>query len=162
MSISTIIMLAAIIKFMIIPSLSTRSMPIKRLILTPAVFMYLFYQTLTASFALSPVVIIYTLAGIAAGLTAGALLRCQTQIIADKHNQLITLPGSYLSLVTFTLIFAVHYWVGYHEAVYPHYFQMISQTTLLTIFALALTSSISAGANLILYYKYETTRDACY
>lgn len=137
-------------------------MPIKRLILAPAVFMYLFYQTLTASFTLSPIVMIYTLTGIVLGLAAGALLRYQTKIIADKQNHLITLPGSYLSMATFTLIFSVHYWIGYHEAVYPQYFQMISQTTLLTVFALAIVSSISAGANLMLYYKHQASHELSY
>lgn len=157
MSISTIIMIAAIIKFMVIPSLSTRTMPIKRLIMTPAIFMYFFYETLTTNFILSPVVILYTLAGIAAGMAIGAILRSQTNIIADLTNQQITVPGSYLSLVTFTLIFAVHYWIGYQEAFHPHCFQMLTQTTLLSAFTLAIVTSISAGANLVLYYKYETT-----
>ena len=77
-TITIIIMLLAIIYFVIIPSFKTRVFHVKKLIIMPAVFMYLNYQSVTENFhiQISDYGII-TLALIA-GILIGALLQRHT------------------------------------------------------------------------------------
>jgi hypothetical protein len=157
MSIDTIMMIMAIIIFLIIPSLKDRKISIKKLTITPIVFLYLLYQTVSEKFHLDGNSITIVTLGLLIGITGGILLRKNTPVTIDKNNSAIFLPGSYLSLMLFVMIFSVHYIIGYQEAVNPVFFQQLSMNYYLILFALALVSALSTGMNLCLFYKYHTT-----
>ena len=93
--------------------------------------------------------------GLVVGTGIGILLRSGIAIKADKNQQLVWLPGSYLSLITFLIIFAAHFVVGYLQAVVPGYLQQQSFGELLVLFALTVASGLTVGTNLCVYIKYH-------
>lgn len=70
MNISIIIMLLAIIYFVIIPSFKTRVFSVKKLIIMPALFMYMNYESVRTNFHIHP----STYGIITLGLIAGILI----------------------------------------------------------------------------------------
>lgn len=159
MSFSTVMMLAAIIIFLIIPSLKSRELPLKRLIILPAVFLYFLQNTLTENFHLAwndyPILITGCLFGIGTGI----MIRYSTPMQIDKQAQTIRLPGTYLNVVVFILIFALHYFMGYTHAVHPEFFNHSSMSLQVLLFLLAYTATILPGGNLVLFYRYTTARE---
>ncbi|EKD71415.1 MAG: hypothetical protein ACD_46C00186G0003 [uncultured bacterium] len=154
MSIWTVLMIAAIIILVVIPSFKDRVMPVKKLLITPAIFMYLFYQTIDESFNISLIHHPMIIGGLITGIAIGILIRSKTVIKSDKHKQLIWLPGSYLSLFIFMLIFSIHYVIGYLQAVYPNYLTQTSFGVQVLLFFISSASSMIIGANGLLYAKY--------
>jgi hypothetical protein len=155
MSFSTIIMIAAIIIFLIVPSMKDRTVSIKKLTITPLVFLYLLYETITENFHLDQTGLLVIGFGLLAGTIIGILVRHRTAVIVDKQTFSIKLPGSYVNLVMFIVIFSVHYVIGYQEAVNPEFFQQISLSCYSILFLLTMASALSAGMNLCLFYKYQ-------
>lgn len=151
MSTSTMLMILAIIVFAVLPSLKDRVIPVKKLIITPAIFMYLFYQTIHENFFINDFIIII---GLMTGIALGIFIRSNTFIKADKNQLLIWLPGSYLSLVIFALLFSLHFSVGYLQSVSPAYLTQASFGEYVLLFLMSCASSITIGANGILYFKY--------
>ena len=156
MSITTIIMIIAIIWFVIIPGFKTRTFPVTKLIIMPAVFMYMNYESLTTHFHIRVADYVIIAAGLIAGSLIGALLRKNTPIKADRNKKLVELQGSYFGLVMFLLIFAVHFVIGYVESTSPTYLLHPSSYEQALIFLLTCVSSMSIGANAVLFYKYRT------
>jgi hypothetical protein len=154
MSISTIIMILAIIWFVIIPSFKARTIPVRKLALTPAIFMYMLYRTVTHTFYLGTTAKWCLALGLSAGIIIGVLLRLRTSVTADKQREMISLSGTWINLITFILIFCAHYAVGYLKAVNPEVLQQTGLATSMLLFVLTCASSISLGASACLYYKY--------
>ena len=154
MSTTTLLMIAGIIVLFIIPSFKDRVIPIKKMIIMPALFMYLLSQTISESFSLGFANIISIMVGIVVGSAIGIFIRINTTIKADKTQDLIWLPGSYLSLIIFPSIFLVHYLVGYIHAVSPSYLMQASIAACVLLFLLTATSSITVGTNLCFAMKY--------
>lgn len=157
MSTSTIIMIAAIIYYLVIPSLKARTIPLKRLIITPIIFMYFFYQSLNTDFHSSSATILFSSLGVMTGIVIGMWTQRNTLVEANHEKQMIHLPGTYVSLIVFTLLFSIHYWIDYHEANNPDYFVGTTICNMAILFSYAVFSSISAGSNLLLYYKFTTS-----
>jgi hypothetical protein len=154
--IGTVIMIVAIIIFAVLPTLKDRITSVRKLIITPAIFIVLFCKSVIENFSLDTTSIYVILLGTCLGIAIGVLIRRKTEIKADRDQQLIWLPGSYLSLVIFTLIFTVHFVIGYLQATNPVYLTQASTKQVL-LFLLAFTSNISLGASLCLYYKYRVS-----
>lgn len=154
MKISIIIMLLAIIYFVIIPSFKTRVFSVKKLIIMPAVFMYMNYDSVRSNFHIHSSTYGIIAAGLAFGVIVGTLLRKNAQVKSDKSKLLMELSGSFFSLWIFLIIFAVHFVIGYLQSVNPTYLlhPSIGEQTLL--FLLTCTSSMTIGANGMLFYKY--------
>ena len=160
MSISTVLMIAAIIFFVIIPSFKDRVIPVKKLIITPAIFMYLFYQTVAENFNTPFTNNWIIVLGFIVGIGVGILIRANTSIKADKNQFLIWLPGNYLSLVIFLLIFATHFTIGYLQSVNPNYLVQTSSGEQILLFITSCVSSITIGANALLYCKYLMSKSS--
>jgi hypothetical protein len=154
MSLTTVIMIVAIILFVLLPSLKDRIIPVKKLAITPAIFMYLFYQNITQDFYLDLDSQIMLIVGVLFGVAAGIMLRINTRIKTDKNQKLIGLPGTYSNIIVFLLIFSVHFVMGYLQSVKPALFHVANATANFLIFMLAFSSSITVGASLCLFYKY--------
>lgn len=154
---NTVIMIVAIILFAVIPSFKDRVIPVKKLLITPAIFSFLLYQSITESFYIDTVAIIFLTAGLIVGVVTGIILRSRTPVKADKQLQLIWLPGTYLNLVMFMLIFSVHFVIGYMQSVHPEMFASDNINEQCLLFFLACFSSTSIGASSCLYYKYCTS-----
>jgi hypothetical protein len=144
-------MIMAIIIFVVIPSFKDRVIPVKKLIITPAIFMYLFYQTINENFIPNTWIIAF---GFITGIVIGILIRSKTSIKSDKNQLLIWLPGNYLSLVIFCLIFSIHFAIGYLQSVNPGYLSQASSGEQILLFLISCVSSITIGANGLLYCKY--------
>lgn len=157
MSIWTVLMIAAIIFFVVVPSFNDRVIPVRKLIITPAIFMYLFYQSINENFIINNWIIAF---GLMTGIIIGILIRSKTIVKSDKNQQLIWLPGSYLSLVTFSLIFSVHFLIGYLQSVDPSYLKQTSSGEQLLLFIMSCVSSIALGANSLLLCKYLLSKSS--
>ncbi len=155
MSFTTVIMIGAIIVFVLLPSLKDRVIPVKKLAITPAIFMYLFYQNVTEDFYLNFDSQIMLLVGVLFGIVAGILLRLNMRIQADRDQKLISLPGTYSNILVFLLIFSVHFVMGYLQSVKPELFHVANATANVLLFMLAFSSAITVGASLCLFYKYS-------
>ena len=154
MSIWTVLMLVAIIIFFVVPSFKDRSVPVKKLIITPAIFMVLFFEKMLTHFHAS-LLSWFVVTGLLTGFIAGILIRSKTPVKADHERSLILLKGGYSNLIVFLTIFSVHFVIGYLESVYPGYFSDIGATQSALLFLLAAVSSLTVGGAACLYYKYK-------
>ncbi len=155
--ITALIVLVIVILF-VLPTLKDRVIRVKKLLIIPALFLYLLYDTLTSKFAIdSTAIVLIILAGIV-GFGIGVYLRRATAVTADRNKELIWIPGGWLSLWTFLLIFVVQFATGYLHAVNPAYLLQNSAGEQSLMFILSLVSCITVGANLCLYYKYLNTK----
>jgi hypothetical protein len=158
MPIATILMLAAVVYFYILPTRKDRIIPVKKLIIMPLFFLIMFYTTVISYFTWDAIIAAVTAAGLIAGIFFGVLLRAKTLINTDKVRQLIALPGSYLNIINFVIIFMLHFVLGYVQAVYPHWLAQESVEKNLLLFLLAGTSALNTGMSSCLFYKYYTDR----
>lgn len=155
MSLQLILMLILIVVFLIIPSFKDRIISVRKLAIMPAVFMCLFYFKITETFHIS-ILSWYILLGLVFGVAGGILIRSKTPVIADKNRSLIKLPGSFLNLMIFIMIFSVNFVIGYFNSVSPGYFSSVNMTSETLFFLLSFASSLTVGASLCLYMKYRT------
>jgi len=151
-----ILMLAAILYFMILPTLKTGAFKVKKLIVTPLVFAYLNYDSIEKHFDLHAFGYFILALGLILGVAIGAFCRKNSAIRSDQQNELIEVTGSYFSLIMFFIIFAVHFIIGYVDAVYPGYLLQPSLYQETLMFLLTLVSCVPMGSNGMLYYKYHT------
>ena len=158
-TLSTILMILAILYFLVIPSFKTGVFSVKKLMIAPAIFLYMNYESLQRHFHIhiQSMDSVLILAGIIFGVMIGAFLRKNTLIRADREKSLIEVPGSYFSLVIFIAIFSVHFVIGYLESVSPGYLLQVSLAEQGLMFLLTLSSCMSIGSNGCLFYKYHTT-----
>jgi|SRR5579885_3428443 hypothetical protein len=154
---NTVIMVIAIIIFAVIPSFKDRVIPVKKLLIAPAIFSYLLYQSVTETFRLDVAAIVLLAAGLLAGAFAGFLLRSGATLKADRQAQLIWVPGSYMNLVVFLLLFGVHFVIGYLQSVHPETFVQDNLSEQLLLFLLACFSGLMMGSAACLFYKYFTS-----
>jgi len=151
-------MILAIIVYLVLPSLKNRIVSVKRLLVMPAVFSYLLYQTITEDFSLNLHSEILLILGLIAGIVIGMSVKMQTEIKADRNEKLVWLPKTYFNLIMFLLIFSVHFVIGYLQVVDPLFFHQITMSSQILMFALAMVSSVMIGSNLCVYYKYLTAQ----
>lgn len=156
MSIPIIIMLLVIIYFFIIPSFKTRIFSVKKLIIMPAIFMYMNYESVRKNFHIHSLTYWIIALGLIMGVVIGMLLRKNARIRSDKTKLLIELAGSFFSLWIFLIIFSVHFVIGYLQSVNPTYLLQPSIGEQIILFLLTCTSSMTIGANGMLFYKYMT------
>lgn len=154
MNTGTIIMIAAIIYFVVLPSFKDRVIPVKKLLIAPAMFMYMLDQAIHHNFNTAIQNNWLVIMGISIGIIAGILLRMNTEVKSDREQGLIWLPGTYVTLVTFLLIFSVHFIVGYFQSVNPLFLTQTSPGESILLFMMSLVSSLNIGSNGILFLKY--------
>ena len=151
---TTLIIIACVIMFVVIPSFMNRTIRVKKLLIGPAIFIYLFYQSLGKDFPVFPISYIVIAIGAILGIIIGYMLRKSSTIVANPAEQTITIKGSFFTFYTFLVIFAVHFIVGYLKSVYPQFFIEVTLTNQLLLMALALTSCLTVGSNGCLFFKY--------
>lgn len=148
-------MLAAILYFMILPGLKTRVFRVKKLLIMPAVFIYLNYASIQKHFHIHVNDYFILIVGLIFGVAIGAYCRKNSIVRTDQQKQLLEVAGSYFGLLMFIAIFAVHFVIGYVDSVYPGYLLQSNLTQDALMFLLTLASTLSIGANGMLYYKYH-------
>jgi hypothetical protein len=151
---TTLIIIACVIAFVVIPSFRDRTMPVKKLLIGPAVFLYLFYQSLGEDFPLFAVSYALIIVGGILGVAIGYYLRIPTKITADQAQRIITIKGGFFTLYTFLVIFAVHFVVGYLKSTHPQFFLHASVSNQFLLMLLALTSCLTVGSNSCLFLKF--------
>ena len=100
-ALTIIIMILAILYFVVIPSFKTRVFSVKKLIIMPAVFMYMNYESVHTNFHIHPSTYGIIILGLIVGILVGMLLRKNTLVRSDKTKLLIELSGSFFSLWMF-------------------------------------------------------------
>src|SRR3990167_371792 len=153
-----IAMLAAILYFLILPGLKTRIFRVKKLLIMPAVFIYLNYASIQKHFHIQVTDYLILIIGLVFGVAIGAYCRKNSIIRADQQKQLIEVAGSYFGLIMFIAIFAVHFVIGYIDSVYPGYLLQPSSYQEGLMLLLTLASALSIGSNSMLYYKYHNVK----
>jgi len=154
MSTTTIILLIALIRFSVWPSLKDRVISINRLYIMPIIFLVMLYDNLKnnlhmnlTSFA------IIACTGII-GCSLGILLRLRSNIVADHQNQLLKLKGTYLQLILFVLIFSAEFIFHALLQMQPEIIQPgMLQYSMIAV--LCLISTLPTGGNLCLLIKYH-------
>ena len=135
-----------------------RVLPLKRILILPAVFIYMSVHTLMTSFAINPFEVSIWACAILLGAIIGwvEVYRYFQLIKIDKKQHLIKLPGSWATLVLVIIIFASQYYFGYEIAVDP---ALINQTwfeySMLTVSGFA--TGVMIGRMLCYVYKYQNS-----
>lgn len=151
-----IAMILAILFFFILPGLKTRVFRVKKLLIMPAVFIYLNYDSIQRHFHIHASDYALLIVALIVGIAIGAYCRKNAKIRADQQKQLIEVAGSYFGLIMFIAIFAVHFVIGYMHSVNPGYLLQPSMYQEILMFLLTATSALSIGASSMLYYRYHT------
>lgn len=154
MSITTILIVIAVIVFLIVPSFKDRIIPVKKLIAMPAVFVYLLFQSIMQHFATGLASKAIIVVGLVMGSAIGAFIRSNVTVKVDQTNKLIWIPGSYISLIVFVVIFAAHFLAGYVESVAPTYLAQEGVTEFVLLL-LTMATGLTVGTNLCLFAKYH-------
>ena len=151
----TIAGLAAILYFLILPSLKTGVIPIQKLVFTPLIFLYLNYDSVQHHFHLHGKEYAILVIALIIGVAIGAFFRHKTAIKADHEKSLMQITGSYFGLCVFILIFAVHFVIGYCESTHPGYLLHSNMTSIILLFLLTCSSCLPTGGNLMLFYRFK-------
>ena len=159
MNMNTFLIILAVIIFLIIPSLKPRTVNIRKLIIIPVVFLYFLQQCLTDAFHITATH--YWLVGLGGlfGILTGVLSKWNTSVAINKTQQSISLPASYLNLITFLMIFTVHYLIGYLQATDIEFFTQQSLSLDSLLLFLAFASTINAGSSLLFIYRYHEHKE---
>jgi hypothetical protein len=150
----TFIMLGFVVYFFILPTLKNRVVAVNKIFIMPGIFLYFFFSSIMEIFHWSNSTIYLIVPGIAAGVLAGILLRIPTAITADRARRQIAMPGSYLNLGIFLLIFGVHFILGYLQAVNPDWILTMPVEKNIMLLILAFASTVNSGMSICLFYKY--------
>ena len=159
MLLTTFVMLAAIVYFFILPTTNDRIIPVRKIVMMPAVFIYFFFSTGTKYFQWDNTNKYLAAAGMVMGVIFGILLRARTQISTDKNRRLIALPGSYANLMIFVFIFGLHFILAYLQAVNPGWAVTLPEEKNILLLLLAWASALNTGMSLCLFYKYYIDRN---
>jgi len=157
MSTYLIMMIAAIIWFVILPTLKASTYRVWRVFIAPMMFIYLLFIGIQRDFVLKQDSIYLIVGALILGIVIGVILRKNSVIQVDKTKGLIHVPGSYYALLTFCFIFVVHFMIGYLQSVAPEILKDADMAQML-IFSLALVSGMPAGQAICLFIKYNQTK----
>lgn len=153
MSFGELMLVFGVIVIFVLPSLKDRMVNIRRLIILPVAFMYLLYGTITTNFHLLPTSYLAIAAGLLLGIVLGTFIRRNLRIKVDKEKSLILIPGNYITLTVFILIFCVEFVAHFLFAVHPGIKQAGTSQYLLLL-ALCTVSSLTVGSSICYFYKY--------
>lgn len=126
----------------------------KMLILIPALFIWLSVKDLFKTSEIVPTHVVYYITGGLIGIYLGYLHARKTQVRADKHQQLIELPGDWTVLILVMVIFAVQFVIGYLLAIDPQINESAKSMAAIYIIS-GITTGIVAGRNLTYFYKFN-------
>lgn len=154
MTISTIIMIICVVIFGVIPTFKDRVISVRKLLITPIIFVYLFYQTIVENFSIAHTDLVLICFGAIVGISLGYWLRRNVMVKSNVEHKLIFIPGSYAALFIFSAMFGIHFIIGYLQAVSPEIFLDKSSVEQMLLFLLTCASCLTIGVSSCLYYKY--------
>ncbi len=156
-NIGTIILILCVIIFIVIPGFKDKTIAVKKLAIGPAIFLYLFFDSLGKEYPLFAMSYYVIAGGVILGTLIGYATRVSAPVVGDKEKQTIFLKGSSFSLIIFLIIFAAHFVVGYLKSTNPSFFTAPSFANQFLLMVLALVSCLPLGSNICLYLKYRRT-----
>ncbi len=148
--------LLALLIWLGIAAMRTRSIRVARLIVLPVVFLGLSIAGLfTSPLPLIEAIGIW-LAGLALGSLLGRLIAPRAGVTIDRANRRLTVPGSVVPLILILVIFIGRYAAGYAFGRYP---ELRQDTTVLIVAAsyAAFCSGVMLGRTLPLLLAYFRT-----
>ncbi len=125
--------------FVGIQALKTRTVPVLRLFILPAIFLLWGVYSVLNKFS-SPITILIWLITLLLGSMLSWLYYRKLKIKVDRQQQTVTLPGSSVTLILILLIFSAKYFFGYLYATDP-----LAHENLLIQMASLATSGIITG-----------------
>lgn len=135
-----------------------RVMPLKKLLILPAIFIYMSTHTLLTSFAIHLFDVSIWMGAILLGMIIGwfEIFRNHARIRVDKQQNLIQVPGSWMTLALIIIIFASKYYFSYELDVDP---ALADQTwfeySMLSVSGIC--TGILIGRALCYLYKYQNS-----
>lgn len=108
-----------------IVALRTRIIPVKNLFIFPVIIVMLTGRTLLTMTTLSLVLVINGLIAFVSAFIIGWWLTKIRKIKVDRQQGLLQVQRSWISLIVLLVIFGIHYYVGYMNAVYPEIAQQL-------------------------------------
>jgi len=102
-----------------IDAIKPRIVSLKKLFITPSIFLGISINTLLKSFDFSfPILGVYIVA-LLLGMIIGFLLTKNSKIKFDHYQKLVKLPGTFSTLFLTLIIFSSKYYLGYSLATNP-------------------------------------------
>lgn len=98
-------------------TLRPQIVPLKKLIITPLIFMYLSVHSLLSQSSVAQIQIGVWAAGALLGLFGGIWLVSRLELVFDKVQYLVKIPGTWSTLAVIVLVFASKFYLGYTAAV---------------------------------------------
>ena len=137
-----------------IKAIKPQSMRLPQLLILPLVVIgFSIADLLTPSNHIQPDEMwnIYLISGIV-GAIIGWLIYRNIQLIVDRAQWLVTLPGGYITLILLLSIFLLNYFWGYMEAAHPNFFTL--EVMHLKIASSGMLSGLSIGRLATYLYKF--------
>jgi hypothetical protein len=151
--------LFAYILYVGIKAMNLRSVPVFQLFIAPGIFTILSIHTLAGRIGDHFLYIIPWCVAVVIGITIGWMEMHRLNIIVDRKNHLLKIPGSAFTLILFLLFFGSNYYYGFMSATDPERAKGIQ----LVIFIL-LISGIGTGVMWVrgvgYFFKYVKSPSA--
>lgn len=149
----TILLVCLIVWIIYKRTVKDNIMELKKLIILPALFIYLTYSMVTKHFALVPFDFVTIVIGMIIGVTIGFLVSSNTNIKADHEQKLIFIAGSWTNLIMVLIIVVIKFSVGYVISINPslshNNFDKFIFLILITV-----ATGLMIGRYLLYYLKY--------
>jgi hypothetical protein len=154
MSLMTLLLIMLIVFAVVIPSLQDRTITLKRLLLTPAIFMFMLYINVNKNFVLTPANKEIIVAGALVGIIVGMLMRLTAEVKADKQSYMIWIKGNLTNAAIFFSLFIIHFTMKYLRFNHPGYFITDGYYAPAILFGLAAVTCLTIGSNLCILIKF--------
>ena len=132
----------------------TRIIRVERLLLLPAIFLFLSLHGVINLFHPNIPDILIWMSGNILGIALGAFHIHSQTIRADHKHKLISVPGNCLMFVLTMLIFACEFFINYSIKAKLPFAQTISFKWV-SVFALGTIAGITIGRNITYIFKYK-------
>lgn len=97
-------------------TLQPQIVPMKKLVITPVIFIYLSVHSLLSQSSVTQVQIVVWAMAAVFGVGAGIWLVSQLELAFDKKQYLVRIPGTWSTLAVILLIFSSKFYLGYAAA----------------------------------------------
>lgn len=135
----------------------TRRMPLKKLLLLPAIFFVWSLYSFFEKYSLNPFAIVFWSFCLGLGLILGFSYSRKLKLRFDKQNKEIEMPGNWMQLILSMTIFALKFFLGVMRSMFP---DQNGSILFLGIELLAtLITGIFVGRAIGCFFRYQTSSE---
>ena len=138
--------------FIGIKATEKRSVPIFLITIIPTIFFIISIKSVLSIYGFNLIFLSYWTIATLIGCLIGIIITNKTNVIVDKQNQSIEIPGSWLTFILSMIIFINKFFIGALSAIYPE----LKTSSIVSIVLLTITfsSGIFIGRALYFLQKY--------